>query len=260
MEVWMIVSLVNRIKNRVAWEFFRLRKPPRVLVSGKRMVPNYKTYHKHTLRGLANGWHEACEIKQLERLIDEGRIVPGKRAMDVGAGLGLVTMKIADVVGDENVIGYEADPCTAVDCRKNLAENGHAVEIINAAITAGHHEQVTFQVADSLCGSSLLPTPKTVREELVPARNFKTEIDHVDPQIILMDVEGAESDLLQSITDFRSVELILVEIHPAIAGDVGINSMIEHLLNLGFSATQTEFAHVVVFTRDIVPPRVVQVC
>lgn len=40
----------------------------------------------------------------------------------LGTAIGLVAMILPDLVGDANVVGYEADPGTAEDCRRNMRE------------------------------------------------------------------------------------------------------------------------------------------
>lgn len=204
------------------------------MVAGKRIGIDHARYAAQIVEDLARGWYETSELATINLMAADGRLVRDTRVMDFGAAIGLTAMKLADAVGDANVITYEADPATAEDCRANLAANGHAFPIHNAAVTSGSEATVTFNASDAFVASSLLENVESQRAIIVPAVNFARELDRNAPQVIMMDVEGAEVDLLTSVTDFGPLHTICVELHPRIVGAERIAQMLEHLESHGF--------------------------
>ena len=67
---------------------------------------------------------------------------PGDRYMELGAGIGLVTVCACRIVGSENVVAYEADPTLARVAKETASRNACSPSIFNAVLgeTAGDTE------------------------------------------------------------------------------------------------------------------------
>lgn len=65
-----------------------------------------------------------------------------------------------------------------------------------------------------------------------------TVVRELDPSVIIMDVEGAEIDLL-AIEDLGNVGHIIVELHPHIVGQPKIDTLIATLAARGFRVQET---------------------
>ena len=245
-------QFLDRLTARMRATYVNFVQPRTISVHGKRIGLDYKRYPKIVIEGLSRGWYEEAELGLIEQLARQGRIVRGMRVMDIGSALGLTSMRIADIVGDDAVVGYEADPATAADCRRNLEFNRHRYAVHHAAMVSGNEDHVTFNIHPELWASSLLTLGETTEAVSVPARNFTRELEAFRPHVIMMDVEGAEVDLLTSVRDFGAVSLILVEQHPAIIGEGRLDAMAEHLSTHGFEKEDLTADAVALFSRPTV--------
>lgn len=229
-----MADLLARLRRRSRLAYVRRRKPASLMVAGKRIGLDHARYAVEIVEDFAREWYEGSELDLIDRTRRDGRLVRGTRVMDIGAAIGLTAMTLADAVGDASIVAYEPDPATAEDCRANLAANGHSFPIRNAAMTSGDDATTAFNVRDAFVASSLYESAQARRTITVPAVNFARELARIQPQVIMMDVEGAEVDLLTSVTDFGPLHTICVELHPRIVGPERIEVMLRHLTALGF--------------------------
>ncbi len=164
--------------------------------------------------------------------------------------LGYLPDRLADLPKDATIVAYEADPETAARCRANLALNGHAFAVENAAVTSSSEATATFHVSDAFVASSLHESAAATRTITVPAVNFCRELARLRPEVLVMDVEGAETDLLTSVDDFGPLHTICVELHPRVVGKPAIRRMMAHLESRGFRRQPSNDDAVAVLYRD----------
>ena len=72
-----------------------------------------------------------------------------------------------------------------------------------------------------------------LRSVEVPAFGWADVVGETRPRALLMDIEGGELDLLTSV-DLKSVERIVVELHPAAYGMAGLARIYAALDHQGF--------------------------
>lgn len=148
---------------------------------------------------------------------------PGATVLDVGANVGAYTLMFATWVGDGGrVFAFEPAPEALAGLRRHVALNGFGtrVEIVEAAI-ASSTGRAPFAVHPSGGASSL----SVMALKDAPVLNVQTEtLDHfcatrgVTPDVIKIDVEGAELDVLVGgrQTLARPGVEAFVELHPAV--------------------------------------------
>lgn len=117
--------------------------------------------------------------------------------VDLGAHIGLATLRLLAVRPDARVIAVEADPVLVERLRANVA--GLAVTVVHAAICGTNGQRRFFRADDSTWGNSLTRTLPWQEEVTVPSmtlsRLMETEaLASVD--LLKMDIEGAEWEVL----------------------------------------------------------------
>lgn len=102
-----------------------------------------------------------------ERLFREAGIGPGKRVLDLGSGVGDVSMLVARIVGSSGeVVGVERDACSIARAHARVAEAGlHNISFTQADVT----QIVDDQPFDAAVGRFILmflPDPVSVLRSL----------------------------------------------------------------------------------------------
>lgn len=139
----------------------------------------------------------------------------GKRVLDLGACAGSFC-RLSLNGGCEAYVGVEPDE-ENFDCLTLNANNDPRATLINKAAIRGDAPCVEFLVlnsGDKLSGEVLREESVTRNRSVisVPALNFHKLLDEFQPDIIKMDVEGAEFELLdRKLPD--CVNQIVMEIH-----------------------------------------------
>jgi len=194
--------------------------------------PAVATSHKSTLWF---GLHELEERALLRRYLPSDLPV-----VELGGGLGVVSClanrKLA--CPDRHVV-VEAIPSIAALLERNRDLNDCKFRVVNAALAYGS-PTVTFGTDGTFVGCRLDSNVGTTIS--VPSITLGQIVDEagLDRFSLICDIEGAEADLvsheLSLIADRAAV--ILVEIHPAILGEVGANRVVEDLLGAGFKLAE----------------------
>jgi FkbM family methyltransferase len=136
----------------------------------------------------------------------------GKVIMDVGANIGGFSVR-AIKLGAKHITCYEPLPSNIEILRMNL--EGLPVESIEKCVLGDDTPEVTFyQNASKLshCSASI-KAKKKATEYQVPAINFWSEVDRIKPDLIKMDIEGAEYQILLDKKLPEFVKELMIEIH-----------------------------------------------
>ena len=157
--------------------------------------------------------------------------------MDCGAFIGTFTAACLEQRA-WHVTCYEAAPKNAGILRMNMARYGTHVTLIEKALTATDAQIVTLNMSGFSGTNSILPPTTTKSKSIeVPALNFRRELLRVRPQVLKLDVEGAEYDLLESLEvgDLASVESLFIEFHPIEDREELIDDISQFLVHEGFT-------------------------
>ena len=141
--------------------------------------------------------------------------------------------------GAENVFSYEANPVMEPLIRKNFELNGWKPNLVMKAVTVDG-EDVRFFASDNVYSSSTIDRSETVAGKMitVPSDSINHVIEDTNPNTIVMDVEGAEAELLTK-ADLSTITNILVEVHPHIIGTEAIEELKAHLMAESFELVET---------------------
>jgi len=166
-----------------------------------------------------------------ERILVRRWLNPGDRVLEVGGGIGLVSLTCARICGAANVLTYEANPAMEAVIRNNFRLNGLEPTLRTKLVTTDGRA-VTFYLNDNIMSSSCydrkMGTPRTL-----PSDALDQVIAEWKPTALVMDVEGAEIEMLTA-SELPGIRKVILEIHPHIVGEEKPQTMLDHLRRVGW--------------------------
>ncbi|MES0879525.1 FkbM family methyltransferase [Roseibium sp. SCP14] len=205
---------------------FHLMKKKRVTVGGIRLISDRTIVPKDIVKYLYDDSYE-----QDERILVEKYLKEGDRVLEIGAGIGLVSLTCARIVGVDNLLSYEPNKRTQDIIRQNFALNNLTPQLRNKAI-ALNAGQIEFFISDNVISSSLIDRNLDQRQ-LIECDSMADVLAEFLPNVLVMDVEGAEVELLGQ-SDLSTVDKIVVEVHPHVVGADEVARMVSKLADKGF--------------------------
>jgi FkbM family methyltransferase len=156
-------------------------------------------------RTVAETW--MTRVYDLPFAIDPPRLI-----VDLGANIGSTSTWLALRYGCQRLIAVEPIPENATLARLNLAANGIAAEVHEAAVGATEGTAYFDDSGDSMEGH-LADHGREVRVTTVPSLIGSEQVD-----LMKIDIEGAEGEVIgQDPTWLSQVRLVVAELHPHLA-------------------------------------------
>lgn len=181
-----------------------------------------------------------------ERQLVQEHLKPGDRVLEIGAGIGFISLLCAKICGPENVVSYEANPLLEPIIRANYALNGMTPSLRMRAITTDG-QPIAFFRNNNIVSSSVKERQGFSERLEVQSDAFDEVIRKQRPDTIIMDVEGAEIELLSQ-SALEGIKRIVVEVHPHITGNDKVEGMLDALRTKGF-IVQSEAHKTILLTR-----------
>lgn len=153
------------------------------------------------------GGYEPVEVELVT-----GIVTPSDRVLEVGTGIGFVSILCAKLAGEGHVTSYEANPVLEPIIGANYAPNGLSPDLRMKAVTVDG-SPIRFFADPNILSSSLIDRDLQSTEITVDSDPMVDVMAEIAPNVIVMDVEGAEVDLLTA-ADLSSVRAMIVEVHP----------------------------------------------
>ncbi len=177
---------------------------------------------------------------------------PDDRVLELGAGCGIVSAVAASRLKSSStqMLSYEANSDLAPSFKATMAANGLAPVLCNAAI--GRNEgSAEFFVKQDFLSSSALDRGRVTAKRTVPVHSFLAVVNQFKPSVVLMDLEGAETEIFADpLPDF--VRAVSGEFHPHITGDAAVTKIAQALFSQGFMLKiDLSKGRVLSFERDI---------
>lgn len=219
----------------------RLRDTQQITLDGIRISTEKESLPRFVRSSLFKGTYESHE-----RTLARALLRPGDRVLEIGTGIGVVSLLSASICGEGNVLSYEANPRLEEIIRKNYALNGLTPNLRMRAITTDG-QPVTFFRSDNIVSSSTKDRGGHSETLTVASDPLDDVIAQHRPGVVIMDVEGAEIELLSG-SNLDGVRHIVVEIHPHITGQEKITAMLMKLESTGFSR-QSEAHKTILLSR-----------
>jgi FkbM family methyltransferase len=223
----MIRPLLIEARRRVLRTYRRWRQPrvirhAGVLLAIDRHVP------PEILEYLYAGDYERSELKPLRK-----HLRPDDVVMELGAGIGFISLQCARRVGADQVFSFEANPGLEPHIRRNYQLN-RLYPQLEICLLGQVHGEADFYIHDQFWASTTVPGINGMRAIRVPVRPLNEEIRRIDPTFLVLDIEGGERELFRFI-DFHHIEKIALELHTALIGDEETAAIKRRLRDAGFS-------------------------
>jgi FkbM family methyltransferase len=159
-------------------------------------------------------------------LFNQYRREPGpdpKSILDLGANIGASALFYRRLYPNAKIVCVEANPAIVEILARNTAPLN--VEVIHAAVapTSG---TIDFFISDESWAGTTTPGSEGVRVP-VPAVTLDTLVSEHKPELIKIDVEGAEYAILRHSDACRSARIVVGEIHSE-REDPQTTSVLEH--------------------------------
>ncbi len=153
--------------------------------------------------------------KDLERnpfdLVD---VRPGDKVMDCGSCIGTFAVAALEQ-GAARVWCYEPMEKNVAVLRDNVSKYGDRAVVVRAALTMSSENGIMLSLSGFSGAHTIVPRRKA-KEVMVPAKCFRSELMERQPDVLKLDVEGAEYGLMMSLMrgDLHHVRSLFIEFHP----------------------------------------------
>lgn len=167
----------------------------------------------------------------------------GEVFYDIGANVGIYSCLVGSAGKDCDVYSFEPHPVNVDALERNLMQNGVESEIFQLALA---DEEGTFELSSEGSEAGLgehsldtTGTESTVPVEVKQLDTLREERDLPIPNVVKIDVEGAELDVVEGATDTFSepeCRTIYCEVHPERIESFGgsYDTLKDRLTDLGF--------------------------
>lgn len=155
------------------------------------------------------------------------------RVLEVGGGVGFLALHCIKTLGIRDYFMVEANRRLLASIETNFALNGTPPPQVLQAVVNAKDQPVEFWVHRNFWSSSLARRHGSKRE-MLEGRSIPSILAEMPfhPNVLLMDIEGAEADI--PLSHFEPFEKILIELHPKLAGSEGIDALLNGLSARGF--------------------------
>jgi FkbM family methyltransferase len=204
-----------------------------VTIDGVRIVSDKARIPEQLRALLYREVYEDTERNLLLRVLS-----PGMKVLEIGTGIGFISLLSTRLCGEGNVLSYEANGSLEPMIRENYGLNGLRPNLKMRAVTADG-QPIRFFRNDNIISSSVYDRKMDAQEVVVESDAFGAVIADFNPDVLIMDVEGAEVDLFQSV-DLGRIRHIVVELHPHIVGEDKIAAVVARLKGQGFAVRQQD--------------------
>lgn len=208
------------------------KKHGAVLVDGIWLTVDDPLVSETIRNGILLGLYEFPERCVVERVIRSSDIV-----LELGAGSGYMGIVCSRIVGEDRVHMFEANPALRSLISRNLQLNKVNPTLEIALLGVGDGVE-TFWVCDDFYASSSNRIDGS-RSVEVPRRDLNRTIERLKPTALIMDIEGAEYDIVMAL-DPGTIKKIILECHPKIIGRDRVEQMFKQLASLGFQTHPLE--------------------
>jgi len=155
------------------------------------------------------------------------------RVLEIGSGIGLISLIARKIATNGTVRSYEANLAMEPVIRKNYALNGLEPDLIMKAVSTDGKD-LTFFLDKNVIASSAINRDEDHSETIVKSAKFNSILKEYCPDTVIIDVEGAEIFILDCKL-LTSVKNLVVELHPHVVGQEKIDALLEKLEGFGFN-------------------------
>lgn len=196
---------------------------------------------------------EPSEVSRIDSIVEEAVFIdrmcaavrPDDIFFDIGGNIGVVSLCVAGESG-ARVHAFEPEPRNATRLKDNAALNGleRRIEVHELAIGTGKGVAKLFVAGKEGCGlHSLVNSREGSIPITVPVLALDDAANEIGvlPNVVKVDVEGAEFEVLKGMQDLLrrgAVRDLFLEFHPGILREIGVDpaSISNLLIRLGYAS------------------------
>jgi FkbM family methyltransferase len=218
---------MRRLLKSLRRHYLKLTNAKTVRIDGVLLACGSEDVPAGVREDLFRNTYEDTERKLLLQVLQ-----PGMKVVEIGAGIGFIGLLASRIVGDSNVWSYEANPSLEPIIRGNYDLNGLTPTLTMKAVTRDG-SPITFFRSDNIVSSSVFDRARGDKQITVESVAFDDIMSELHPDVVIMDVEGAEIELLASQMR-QEIRHLIVEMHAHIVGQQKIDGLVSHLEQEGF--------------------------
>lgn len=213
---------------RLAWHRLTGRKTTRY--GGLLVLCDPERVPRSVATAIIKGTYEAPEMTLVSAAVRQG-----DRVVEIGTGVGVVSLLCNRLAGAGNVQSYEANASLEPIIRENFRMNGLSPSLTLKAVTLDGRP-VEFFHNDNIISSSVHDRGLPAQKRRIDSIAINDAIAAHRADVIVMDIEGGEIDLLPG-ANLTAVRELIIELHPHIVGEDAIRALISTLKERGFAET-----------------------
>lgn len=181
-------------------------------------------------KSILNGQYEAKEVRHVREILR-----PGDRVLELGSGLG-VTTSIMAKIPEVQIWSFDANPHMIKLARRIAKANGvNNATITHGLLSGGEPSMHVFYIRRDFWMSSLIESQGPYDTIIsVKSSNLDEFISTNSINVLVMDIEGAERDLLIT-TRLEGIDRVFLELHDHLYGLSGVRNIFTAMEKLGFS-------------------------
>jgi FkbM family methyltransferase len=242
LDVRRLLRAAGRLRRRALAAYRRRTRPQLITHHGIRL-PLTEAVSEEMRATLYSGRYEEREYEVLGKLLQAE-----DRVLELGSGLGFITVLCALRCGSERVTSVEANPHLLSTLRTTFLCNGVSPQLVPGVVSADGQAQTLF-VNDNFWSSST--HDRGGKPTLVPGVAFESLLQRYHPSVLVIDIEGGELALTGT-TIAPDVRAIIIELHAAVTGVEGADQVRSWITRHGFQITRDwGNRSVVVFERAV---------
>ncbi|NNE52381.1 MAG: FkbM family methyltransferase [Sulfitobacter sp.] len=182
-------------------------------------------------RSLRTDTYERKEAEAVLRTVREGDTV-----IELGAGIGYMSTFVARKRKVKSVHAFEANPHLIPYIQTVHAANElDNVEVVHG-ILGDEDGEIDFYVRRNILASSLsvMEGEENPKATTVPVHDHKRVWKELKPNVLICDIEGAETDLIPKL-DLSQLRAAIIELHPQWIGTTGVNRVFQAFMDVGLA-------------------------
>jgi FkbM family methyltransferase len=230
---WTRKSL-RKISNWLVYQY-RINRRPIVSIEGVRIRVG-PHMSRRVEQAISRGGYERNELRLISLVLSPNDVV-----LEIGAGLGVISAYCAKRLGSSQVFAFEANPDLEPRIRETYALNGVEPTLEMCAIRAVAG-RVTLYRTKHLFSSSIIRRSEQAVPVEVPGKALSYVVEKIRPTMLIVDVEGAESELFDE-AQLPGVNKIVVELHERVIGRTKAQQVRAALTALGFQEDRGLSSH-----------------
>jgi FkbM family methyltransferase len=182
---------------------------------------------KNVRSALFKGTYEVHELNLIKQILCRN-----DRVLEIGAGVGVVSLVATSCTGEGQVFSYEGNKTLEATIRANYALNSWCPNLFMEPVTSDGRDICLYCDAKIL-STSIYDRGMDFEKSYTQSVGMSELFEKLQPSVLVMDVEGAEAELL-ALECVKGVREIVVEVHPHIIGEEAVSHLTKSLLSKGF--------------------------